>query len=71
MKEGVHIDRGSYYGWEIEWNLGYYPCFYFAVKYICIMTYCVAITAKEGDLWIQSFDCILSLMLHRCQVYTE
>lgn len=32
------------------------------------MTCCVAINAKEGDCWIQLFNCVLSLMLHKCHI---
>ena len=32
------------------------------------MTCCVAINAKEGDCWKQLFNCVLSLMLHKCHI---
>ena len=32
------------------------------------MTCCVAINAKEGDCWIQLFNYVFSLMLHKCHI---
>ena len=37
-------------------------------KFHYAMTCCVAINAKEGDCWIQLFNCVLSLMLHKCHI---
>ena len=39
-----------------------------ALKFHCAMTCCVAINAKEGDFLIQLFNCVLSLMLHKCHI---
>ena len=35
------------------------------LKFYFAMTCCVAINVKEGDYWIQLFNCVLSLMLHK------
>ena len=38
------------------------------LKFHYAMTCCVAINAKEGDFWIQLFNCVLSLMLLKCHI---
>ena len=43
----------------------------FSSKFHCAMTCCVAINAKEGDCWIQLYNCLLSLMSQKCYINSQ